>query len=85
MPEYEHAFAGIEDKRQAWQRVDDVVAVRFLDPEGRRDRSGRLIFHDFVLFGLPDEAVRSVEDGKDLVWPRVSVEYAALWNGVAQD
>lgn len=84
MPEYERAFSGIEDKRQAWQRVDGVVAVRFTDPGNRRDRSGRVISHDFVLFDIPERAVKSIEDAKDLVWPRVAVEYAALWNGRSQ-
>jgi hypothetical protein len=56
------------------------VALRFPDPEGRKDRAGRVIPHDFVLFVPEAEEIHSVEDGIRLIWPLVSEEFLRLWN-----
>ena len=40
------------------------VALRFPDPAGRRDASGRTIPHDFVLFGDWAEGIESVDEGR---------------------
>ncbi|WP_243695144.1 hypothetical protein [Agromyces protaetiae] len=54
--------------------------MRFVDPEGRTDRAGRIIPHDFVLSGELAERVGSVEDGLAEVWPLVADEYARVWD-----
>lgn len=77
--QYEAAFAGIEDDPQVCRRVGEVTALRIVDPGGRRDRAGRLIPHDFVLFDALATAVGTAEDGLNQVWPLVSDDYEAVW------
>ena len=61
LPIYEAAFDGTDPT---------LSALRFDDPEGRTDRAGRVIEHDFVFFDAP--AAHSREE----VWPLVMHEYA---------
>ena len=49
LPLYERAFAGHEDETEGCWRADELLAVRILDPEGRRDEAGRVIPHEIVL------------------------------------
>lgn len=58
---------------------EDAVALKFPDPEGRLDRSGRVIPHGFVLYGELAERVRTVEEGLREVWPLVAEGYASVW------
>ena len=86
LPVYDIAFSGVEDKPEAARRVPEttalpeMVALRFPDPEGRRDRSGRVIPHDFVVFRPLADQIESVEDGRRLVWPLVAEDFEGLWN-----
>ena len=58
---YERSFAGDDDKPAMWRRAAGTVALRFPDPLGRRDASGRVIPHEFVVFGdQADEAVTTL-------------------------
>ncbi len=77
---YDQVFADVPDLAEAFARVDDRVALRFLDPEGRRDASGRQIPHEFVLIGGWALGVNSLRDGIELVWPLVSDEYGRIWS-----
>lgn len=61
LPTYEAAFESTDPT---------LTAVRFEDPEGRTDRAGRVIEHDFVFFDTPKTP--SPED----VWPLVADEFA---------
>jgi hypothetical protein len=85
LPVYDVAFSGLEQDVQACRRVaatdglPEMVALRFLDPEGRRDRAGRVIPHDFVVFGLLSEDIDSVETGRQRVWPLVADDFAEVW------
>ena len=80
LPFYEAAFAGVESRRAVCRRADDgCVALRFRDPEGRKDASGRDILHDFVVFPPFADAIGTIEDGVQVVWPLVAVEYERLW------
>lgn len=79
LPEYESTFSGIADEPEAWSRADDRVALRFADPEQRRDAAGRVIPHDFVLIGDWAADVDSVEAGVELVWPWVADAFARVW------
>jgi hypothetical protein len=77
---YEDAFSLVDDQPEAWRRVDDKVALRFPDPDGRRDAAGRVIPHDFVLLGRWAEEIESLEDGRRRVWHEVADEFARVWD-----
>lgn len=77
---YEGTFSVVEDQAEACRRVGDKVALRFPDPDGRRDAAGRVIPHDFVLLGRWAEEVESLEDGRQRVWREVADEFARVWD-----
>lgn len=79
LPAYERAFASLRDAPTAWRRQDGHVALRISDPLARPDSAGRVIPHEFVIFGDLAAAVDSVDDGLDKVWPLVSETYARIW------
>ena len=76
---YDTAFSGVEDEPEAWRRDAETVALRFPDPLKRQDVAGRVIPHEFVVFGPLADRIDSVEDGLRLVWPRVADEFARVW------
>jgi hypothetical protein len=82
---YDAAFSGVEDASEACRRVPGtgsqpgMVALRFPDPVGRRDRAGRVIPHDFVVFGALAEEVDSVEAGRQRIWPLVADDFERVW------
>ena len=80
LSEYETMFLEIGDRPEAWHRVADKVGLRFLDPDGRRDAAGRVIPHDFVLFGGWAAGVDSLDDGRQRVWPEVADEFNTCWD-----
>lgn len=79
LPTYEDVFSGIEGGPEIYRRVGEKLALRFPDPSGRKDRSGRVIPHDFVVFAPLANRIASVEDGRQLVWPLVEDEFARVW------
>jgi hypothetical protein len=79
LAEYESAFATLDDQAEVCRRLGDQVALRFPDPESRRDASGRLIPHEFVITGPLANEVSTVDDGRRRVWPLVSDEFEAVW------
>ena len=79
LPEYDKAFSGVADQPEICHRAGDRVALRFSDPEGRKDRAGRVIPHEFVVFRPMADEVRSVEDGHRLVWPLVRESFGRDW------
>ena len=80
LPVYDRVFAGLEDEPAAWRRAAGKVALRFPDPLGRKDAAGRVIPHEFVVSGDLADRIKSVEDGRQLVWPRVEAAYARVWD-----
>ncbi|MCC9195297.1 hypothetical protein QNO08_02980 [Arthrobacter sp. zg-Y820] len=76
---YEEAFAGAGAEPEVFHRVADMVALRFPDPLQRKDRAGRIIPHDFVLFGAEANDIGSVADGRRLVWQQVADEFSRVW------
>lgn len=80
LPEYSKAFANFDATREFAHRAGDMAALRFEDPLRREDRAGRVIPHDFVVFGEPAQGIRSVAAGLDLVWPAVQDEYARIYD-----
>jgi hypothetical protein len=77
---YERAFAGMGDASEAWVRLGDRVALRFADPEARQDVAGRVIPHEFVLYGPWALGIDSLEDGVARIWPEVAEEFARVWD-----
>ncbi len=58
----------------AFEETDPSLStLRFDDPEGRTDRAGRVIEHDFVFLDAP--AAHFQEE----VWPLVAEEYARIY------
>ena len=55
------------------------MAVRFQDPEGRKDRSGRVIPHDLVVYGDFAADIHSVDDTLRLVWPQIAPVFDRVW------
>ena len=78
--EYERVFASLGEEPTAFSRVAGKVALRFPDPLKRRDAAGRVIPHDFVVSGDIATSIRSVEDGRQQVWPLVEAAYARVWD-----
>ena len=77
---YEALFSEIGDQPEAWCRVADKVALRFPDPDGRRDAAGRVIPHEFVLLGRWANGIDSLEDGRQRIWHEVADEFESVWN-----
>jgi hypothetical protein len=77
---YETAFAGLEDAPTALRSVQGRLAVRFPDPEERRDRAGRVISHEFVLLPPIGDEIASVETARDVVWPQVAASFSDSWD-----
>lgn len=80
LPPFEEAFSGTEPTEELLLRGSAVVALRFWDPLGRTDQSGRIIPHEFVLLGAGWSAVTSLAAGVETVWPLVADEYADIWD-----
>jgi hypothetical protein len=80
LPTYEAAFSRVGLQPEAWTRVGDRVALRFLDPLDRTDQSGRVIPHDFVLSDSDAVDVQSVDDGRRLIWPQVAEKFSRIWD-----
>ncbi|ONI68968.1 hypothetical protein BWI15_33935 [Kribbella sp. ALI-6-A] len=80
LPDYERSFVGLEDEPAAWRRAVGAGALRFPDPLGRKDAAGRVIPHEFVLFGDLADDIQSAEDGLQKIWPLVAGAYARVWD-----
>jgi hypothetical protein len=80
LPVYERAFGGTEGDSAMFRRVGGQVALRFPDPQGRRDAAGRTIPHDVVALPPIAPEIRSVEDGQRLIWPILADAFARLWD-----
>jgi len=82
LPIYEWAYAGTGDEPGVWAVDASTVAVRLHDPDARRDRSGRLILHEVVIFGRDAGRVATIADFLRVVWPTIHGEYAAVWDSL---
>lgn len=80
LPEYERIFAGLGDEATAWRCVDGRGALRFPDPDGRRDAAGRVIPHEFVVLEGLASGIESAAEGQDRVWPLVESVYERVWD-----
>lgn len=82
---YEEAFEGFEAVDEGCLQKQGETALRLLDPNGRTDKSGRIIPHDFVIFGDDAKRVSSLGDGLELIWPQVSEWYSRIWDAEKPD
>ena len=79
--EYERAFSELEGVPEGCRRVDrKTVALRFADPDDRRDAAGRVIPHDFVLIGSWADGINTLEDGRPRMWREVANEFKSVWD-----
>lgn len=76
---YENAFEGNENQPSVYQSRHGLTAVRLEDPEGRVDRAGRVIQHDFVFRTEDANEINNMEDARALLWPMISEKYARIW------
>ncbi len=58
----------------------EKVAARYLDPEGRKDFSGRRIGHDVVLPESMAKKVSNLSDVEAMTWPLIKDVYQVLWD-----
>ncbi|MGW2092879.1 hypothetical protein [Promicromonospora sukumoe] len=79
LPLYDDVFTGTEGESIVCRRVGTWVALRFPDPDGRSDESGRVIPHEFVVPSPLADNIRSVEDGQRIVWPLIADAFDDLW------
>lgn len=77
---YEQAYTGTGDAESMCLRVGDQVALRFPDPDGRRDHAGRVIPHDVVVMPPHSTDIHTVQDGLAKVWPLLAGAFAAVWD-----
>jgi hypothetical protein len=77
---YDQAFGDMPEDSVASRLVGSRLALRFPDPEGRRDAAGRVIPHEFVVWGDVSTGVESTGDGQDRIWPIVRDAYASIWD-----
>lgn len=80
LPDYERAFGDARDAPTAFLRETGRVALRFPDPLGRRDTAGRIIPHEFIVFGDLGLTIDSVESGMREIWPLVADAYSRFWS-----
>lgn len=79
LPEYERAFSAVAEAPQICERRVGAVAVRFADPQGRRDAAGRVIPHSFVVFGPDAEQISTIDEAIAQIWPVVAQAYDARY------
>lgn len=78
---YDAAFSQLGDQPEAWHRGVHGTALRFPDPDGRRDVAGRVIPHELVLLGPTwAEQIDSLEEGRERVWKLIADEFASVWD-----
>lgn len=80
LPTYDRFIRELDDSPETWGRFGEVVALRFLDPDGRTDEAGRVIPHEVVVFPPEAAEIASFEDGKRLVWAAIWEEFARVWD-----
>lgn len=78
--EYEKFFSRIEAGPEAWLRNGGNVAFRFPDPSQRQDFAGRVIPHEFVIFGSDADGIDSASVGQERIWPLLAEEFALIWD-----
>lgn len=76
MVEWQKGFGGLEESRTVFNKYDGKIAARFMDPDGRTDRAGRLIPHDIIVPKSMSDGVNSIDDVLKTIWPKVKDHYS---------
>lgn len=84
-PVKEHLRAGFAEKgglNRFWRYGDrnEKIAARLLDPEGRKDWTGRDIFHELMLPESLAKQIQKFEDINEKVWPMIKDKYQAIYD-----
>lgn len=80
LPAYEEVFEAYSMETEFWYSLPDRAGLRFPDPLHRKDSSGRLIFHDFVILDRELMEIRTFQEARELVWSQVEKRYSELWD-----
>lgn len=72
-------FVGIDVYKRYGDR-SEKIAARILDPENRKDFSGRQIFHELMLPESMSKGVSEINDVRDRAWPLIKDIYQAFWD-----
>lgn len=80
LPTYESAFFANRDAPTVYEKTTAGLAIRFRDPEGRFDRSGRVIAHDFVVIDPGSLDIQDLAGAEAKLWPLVQGFYADNWD-----
>jgi hypothetical protein len=75
-PAYEKAFGKDSFTDNLFERHDGgKIAASFLDPEGRRDQSGRSIPHQVIIPKSMSTGINNMDDVKKHIWPLLKETY----------
>lgn len=77
---YNQAFSEVDDELEVFHKGADSIAIRFADPLDRKDRSGRVIPHEFVLTSDDMKGISCLDDVRSIIWPAFSAEYSEIWD-----
>lgn len=80
LPVYEEAFEGNANLSEFCAHVNGWLVVRFRDPRGRLDRSGRPIAHDFVILRQASGELPAVSEAEQVAWNSVAKDYERIWD-----
>lgn len=78
--ERDRAFDGSDPEAEVFHRRGSTLALRFIDPEDRKDAAGRPIFHEVVIVGPESSGPKSLEEGIAAYWPALAAEYTRVWD-----
>lgn len=77
----DRAFEGTDDDGgEVLHYRSSTLALRFEDPEGRKDASGRPILHELIIDDPEAPRVSSLEEGIVEFWPLIAEEYGRVWD-----
>lgn len=83
LAEYDAAGFSVGSSGDYFRRygnANEKVASRFADPNGRKDRAGRPIFHEVIVPPSMSNDINSVKDVVDKIWPMVKDDYDAFYD-----
>lgn len=72
--EYTSVFGENSEGGDLFKRVgenNEKVGIRFMDPEGRKDRAGRVIPHEVILPAPLAKDVKTLDEAIAKVWPMI--------------
>ena len=78
--ERDRAFEGADPEAEVCHRHGPTLALRFIDPENRKDAAGRPILHELVVSGPESKGPMSLEEGIAAFWPALADEYSRVWD-----